>query len=99
MPTATDAPAPPLEPPGVRVLSHGLTVAPRSALSVCQRIENAGVFVRPITIAPARFQLATGGLSVSAITSLNATTPLVVAQPAWSTFSLMVTGTPCSGPS
>ncbi len=25
--------------------------------------------------------------------------PLVVAQPAWSTFSFTVTGTPCSGPS
>src|SRR5215467_12005181 len=27
------------------------------------------------------------------------TTPLVVAQPSWSTFSLIVTGTPCSAPS
>ena len=32
------------------------------------------------------------------MTSLNAATPLTVAQPSWSTFSLIVTGTPCSGP-
>jgi hypothetical protein len=49
---------------------------------VRQRRLKAGVLVRPITIAPARFQLATGGLSVSATRSLNATTPLVVARPA-----------------
>ncbi len=49
-------------------------------------------------IAPAFFQLATTGLSAVAMTSLNAATPLTVAQPSWSTFSLIVTGTPCSGP-
>jgi hypothetical protein len=71
-----------------------LNVRPRSSLSVCQRRLKAGVLVRPMMIAPARFQLATGGLSVVAITSLKATTPLVVAAPSWSTFSLIVTGTP-----
>ena len=49
--------------------------------------------------APARFQFATGGLSLFATRSLNAGTPLGVVTPSWSTFSLIVTGTPCSGPS
>jgi hypothetical protein len=43
--------------------------------------------------------LATTGLSSEAIMSLNAATPLVVALPAWSTFTFTVTGTPCRGPS
>ena len=50
-------------------------------------------------IAPALRQFATGGLSADAIRSLNAATPFVVALPAQSTLILMVTGTPCSGPS
>src|SRR4051812_34781445 len=49
-------------------------------------------------IAPALRQLATTGLSSRAMRSLNATTPLVVARPATSTFIFSVTGTPCSGP-
>jgi hypothetical protein len=39
----------------------------------------AGVLVRPTMMAPARFQLATGGLSLEAVTSLKATTPFGVA--------------------
>ena len=98
MPLASAEAAPPLEPPGVRSRAQGLNVRPRSALSVCQRRLKAGVFVRPTMTAPARFQLATGGLSLVAITSLKATTPLAVAWPVWSMFSLIVTGTPWSSP-
>ena len=82
MPAARAAAAPPLEPPGVRSRIHGLKVRPRSSLSVSQRRLNAGVFVRPIMIAPARFQFATGGQSLRAMRSLKAITPLVVAQSA-----------------
>ena len=63
MPAATDDDAPPLDPPGVRVRDHGLCVRPRSALSVSSRKLNAGVLVRPMITAPARFRLATTGLS------------------------------------
>ena len=98
MPAAVAAAAPPLEPPGVRPASHGLRVAPWSALSVNQRIEKPGVLVRPITMPPARRSPATTGLSRVAIRSLKATTPLSVGCPATSTFTLMVTGTPWSGP-
>ena len=98
MPAATDDDAPPLDPPGVCVRDHGLYVRPRKSLTVSSRKLNAGVLVRPMMTAPAFFQLATTGLSASATTSLKAATPLTVAQPVWSTFSLIVTGTPCSGP-
>ncbi len=98
MPVAVAAAAPPLEPPGVRAGSHGFSVAPCSALSVNQRIEKAGALVRPITMAPARRRLATTGLSRVATRSLKATTPLSVGQPAWSTLTLVVIGTPWSGP-
>ncbi|MNS95586.1 hypothetical protein D3C72_1298530 [compost metagenome] len=68
MPTATAAAAPPLEPPGVTSASYGFSVRPCAALSVNQRIENAGVLVRPTTIAPARCRFATTGLSSFATT-------------------------------
>src|ERR1700688_4557143 len=37
IPAATDAPAPPLEPPGVRDRFHGLRVTPNTRLSVVPR--------------------------------------------------------------
>src|SRR6185503_7602647 len=49
-------------------------------------------------MAPARRRFRTTGASAGAMTPLKATTPLGVAHPSWSTFSLIVTGTPCSGP-
>ncbi len=98
MPAATAAPAPPLDPPAVMSDRQGLRVRPCSALSVNQRIEKPGVLVRPMTMAPARRRLATTGLSPSAIRSRKATMPLSVGQPRWSVLTLVVTGTPCSGP-
>ena len=47
------AAAPPEDPPGVRERSHGLRVAPKTALNVCDPAPNSGVFVLPITSAPA----------------------------------------------
>ena len=99
MPLATAAPAPPLDPPGVIAASRGLSVRPCSALSEKARMENAGVLVRPMMIAPAPRRFATTGASSGAITSRNATTPLVVASPFWSVLTFTVTGTPCSAPS
>jgi hypothetical protein len=66
MPAAHAEPAPPDEPPGEARSSHGLKVRPRSGLSVVARIENSGVFVRPITMAPAlRKFIASGNLIIS----------------------------------
>jgi hypothetical protein len=53
MPAATAAPDPPLEPPGVREVSHGLREMPHASDSVAGQIASSGMCVRPITIAPA----------------------------------------------
>ena len=70
---------------------------PCRALSLKMRMEKAGALVRPTMIAPACLRLATTGLSSLAMKSFSGTTPLSVGNPAWSTLTLVVTGTPCSG--
>ena len=52
-PAATAAAEPPLEPPGVRPVSHGLRVSPVASLSVNPQIASSGRLVTPNTIAPA----------------------------------------------
>ena len=47
MPVATAAAAPPDEPPGTRLVSHGLLVVPNSALNVWTSPDHSGTFVRP----------------------------------------------------
>ena len=92
------AASPPLEPPGVRDGSQGLRVAPLRSLSVWKRNPKSGRLVRPIGIAPAFLRWATTGASVSGRESFRPTIPCVVAEPTRSMFSLIVMGTPCSGP-
>src|SRR5581483_1359891 len=53
MPAATAAAAPPEEPPGERPVSHGLRVAPHSAVSVMPLSANSGVAVLPKITRPA----------------------------------------------
>ena len=48
------AASPPLDPPHVRPKSHGLFVRPYTGLSDSCQIINCGIFVLPMTIAPAR---------------------------------------------
>src|SRR5581483_12111439 len=50
---AVAAAAPPLEPPGVREVSHGLRHAPFSSDSVMPIVPNSDVFVLPSTTKPA----------------------------------------------
>ena len=98
-PAATLAAAPPDDPPQVTPSGlHGLRVSPRRGLSVNARNEYSGVLVRPMTTAPARSRLRATGESAGAMTSARPATPFGVASPAWSTFSLIVTGTPWRGP-
>ena len=52
-PSATAAALPPLEPPGLRAVSNGLRVGPKSGLSVTPRKPMTGEFVLPTRIAPA----------------------------------------------
>ena len=47
IPDATAAAAPPLDPPGVRVVSHGLWVAPDATGSVIGTLPSSGLLVRP----------------------------------------------------
>ena len=97
-PVATAAAAPPLLPPGVTVASKGLSVRPCSALSVNQRRLKAGALLRPTITAPARRRCDTSGESLAATLSRKAGMPSVVAWPWVSTLTLIVTGTPCKGP-
>ena len=53
IPAAIAADSPPLDPPAVRVRSHGLFVRPYKRLSVSHAISSSGVLVTPRTMAPA----------------------------------------------
>src|SRR5262245_65120313 len=56
IPADSAAAAPPEEPPGVRLVSHGLLVAPYSSLAVCPKSPSMkATLVFPTKIAPACF--------------------------------------------
>src|SRR5438270_306723 len=95
MPAAMAAALPPEEPPGVRVVSHGLRVVPKTALSVCGFQPNSGVLVLPTMTAPAARRRATSTESSAADgSSRYATDPWLVGRPAASSRSLTPIGTP-----
>ena len=101
IPDATAAAAPPLDPPGVRVVSHGLRVAPHATGSVVGTLPSSGLFVRPAITSPAARWRLTSVVSASAMTcaSLNATLPLLIRCPAYvAARSLMRNGTPRNRP-
>ncbi len=80
MPLATAAAAPPLEPPGERLVSHGLWVAPQASGSVVGRLPNSGLLVRPAITRPASRKRLTKVVSAGEITPsfLSARLPLVI---------------------
>ena len=45
-PAASDAPEPPLDPPGEKSVFHGFRVTPYSFVQVTGALENSGVVVR-----------------------------------------------------
>ena len=53
VPAASDAPEPPLEPPGEKAVCQGLRVTPHSFVQVTGAQENSGVVVRACTMPPA----------------------------------------------
>ena len=59
MPAATAAPAPPLEPPAERLVSHGLRVIPWRLFSATVISPNSGVLVRPQSTNPAATRAST----------------------------------------
>src|SRR3989441_2113754 len=93
-PAATAAAPPPVDPPGVRVRSHGLRDSPNNGLSVEPRQANSGRLVRPTKIGPAGRRPATLGASSGATNSANRREPKVVRSPADQRLSLIETGTP-----
>src|SRR6187455_1326360 len=52
-PAATAAADPPLDPPGVRSVDHGLRTAPNAEFSLDDPMANSSQFVLPTMIAPA----------------------------------------------
>src|SRR5215475_1184852 len=61
MPAATAAAAPPLDPPGLRVGSHGFRQTPSASDSVEGSRPSSGVFVLPSTTRPAASLRVTSG--------------------------------------
>ena len=59
MRAATLAAEPPLEPPGMRLRSHGLCVGKKAEFSFDPPMANSSMLVRPINTASAAFSLAT----------------------------------------
>ena len=99
IPAARAVAAPPEEPPHVRAVSHGLRVAPKTGLKVCDPAPNSGVLVLPTVTAPAARSRATIRASWSGTQSANSGEPIVVRIPAVTKRSLCATGSPWSGPS
>src|SRR5260221_7952714 len=81
MPQATATTAPPLDPPGVLLGSHGLRVMPVSGESVMPFQPNSGVVVLPKKTAPASRSRATGGPSLSTGSGEVVTEPMRNGQP------------------
>src|SRR6516225_7389666 len=79
---ATAAPVPPLEPPGVRVRSYGLSVWPPSELTVVPDSANSCMFDLPRMIAPALRNLATVKASTFGCAPASAAEPPVVGRSA-----------------
>ena len=84
MPLATAAAAPPLDPPGERVVSHGLCVAPQASGSVVGTLPSSGLFVRPAMTRPASRKRLTSVVSAGeiAFSFFSATLPLLMRCPA-----------------
>ena len=92
IPLATAAASPPLEPPVVRVSSHGFLVVPKMRLPVSHQRANSGRFVFAIITPPASRRRVTTVASLSGTLSANMSEPPVVLMPAVSMQSLTVNG-------
>ena len=96
---ASAAPEPPLDPPDVRVVSHGLKHGPEIVLSVVPFQPKSGVFVLPTMMAPLARMRSVTMSSFFGTLSPNSREPKVVRMPFVALRSLTPKGTPCSGPS
>ena len=95
-PAATAAALPPLEPPALRSVFHGLRVMPKAGPSVSPMITSSGQLVLPMITAPAARRRRTSSLSCEAGVKLAAV-PQVVTSPVTSSVSFTAIGTPSRG--
>ena len=96
---ATAAAAPPLDPPGVRSVFHGLSPSTPSEFSQQPTMPNSGTLVLP-SMTPPAFSTRSATAEFRSGTRFSYTTdPMVVRTPAVIWVSLMGTGRPCRGPS
>ena len=98
-PAASEAPEPPLDPPGEKSVFHGFLVTPHSFVQVTGALENSGVVVLACTIPPASMMRCTKAAVSGATTSRSGSEPSVLRCPAIGASSLTATGSPSSGPS
>ena len=101
VPAATAAAEPPLDPPVLRVSSHGLWVAPYASGSVVMLVASSGVFVLPTNTNPAARKRAASHVSSGSIqpASFSTCMPAWYGSPAvWHTASFTRNGTPANGP-
>src|SRR3989440_10764903 len=98
IPVTRPAAPPPVEPPAVRLGSHGFRVGPKTLLKVAPPAANSGQLVLPRMTAPAaRSRCTTSASSVGTWSRYNVE-PYVVRSPATGVTSLMPTGRPPSRP-
>ena len=97
MPAATAAAAPPLEPPGVRSVSHGFRTGPKRRGSDTGRIPNSGMLVLPTITKPASRSRRTRKASWPGTKSPKTSDPIVYGIPATGEVSLIAIGTPANG--
>src|SRR5437660_924661 len=97
MRAATATADPPLDPPGVRSIAHGLRVGPNAEFSVDEPIANSSQLVLPMTTAPARSRRATAVASYGGTKDSRIRDPAVVRTPRVQRLSFSATGTPASG--
>src|ERR1051326_9390333 len=90
-PAASAAAPPPVEPPDVSAVFHGLRVRPNTSLKVLPPAPNSGVFDLPITMPPLRSMRSTSGWDLAGTWSANSGEPYVVRTPATSVRSLIDT--------
>ena len=98
-PPAISAASPPLEPPEVRAGSNALSVRPCGTDSVSYDHMYSGTVVFASTTAPARLTRSTTVASASGTFPSRAADPVRHGSPATASESLMLIGSPSSGPS
>src|SRR5687768_15435211 len=95
---ATAAADPPLDPPGVRVISQGFFDGPSAEFSVDDPIANSSRLVLPTMIAPAASSRSTTVALYGGTKPRRIFDDAVVGTPAVHMLSLSAIGTPCNGP-